>query len=343
MKASVCQEPRKITIKDVKMPEPGDDEVLVKVKSSGISGSDVRAYLGKHPEVIYPVILGHEFSGEVAALGKDVEGFEIGDGVIVEPLLPCTECKACSAGDYNLCSELVMTGYHVPGSFAEYAIARTGFVYPKGEFLSFDEAALVEPLAVAVHAVRQARIGIGDTVIILGTGTIGLLAIQVARKAGAKVLATDLSNEKLHLAASLGADYVMAGNTDEARQLVMAMTQDSGADVVMECAGTPQTLAQSVELVRKGGTILVVGWTGNELDSISLTGIAMNGIKLLGSTIYCRDFPTAIELAVSGDVNLNSMISHTSSLSKVGEALEELSQGQHEIIKAMVRLQEQED
>ena len=337
MKAAVCEGPRNISIRDVKIPEPYPDEVLVEVKASGICGSDTRAYLGKDPKVVYPVILGHEFSGDVVALGKDVEDFKIGDSVIVEPLFLCGECPACLAGNYNLCGELIMSGHQVHGSFAEYAIAKAALLYPKDESLSFSEAALVEPLAIAVHAVKRAEISIGDTIAILGTGSIGLLTIQVAKKAGATVVATDVSADKLHLAADLGADYVMnadAGNTGE---LVMAMTKNRGADVVIECAGTPQTLIQTVELVRSGGTIVIVGWTGNELDRISLTKIAMNEINLRGSVLYCRDFPTAIELAVSRSINLGWMISHEFELSEVGKAFEELSKDRHEIIKGIVK------
>lgn len=343
MKAAVCEGVRKITVKEMRMPGPGADEVLIKVKSSGICGADVKAYLGLHPEVVYPVTLGHEFSGEVSALGDGVEGFEIGDGVIVEPLFPCGECADCLAGDYNLCDELALIGYHVPGSFAEYVIARASFLYHKSESLSFNEAALIEPLAVAVHAVRRAGIGIGDLVVVLGVGGVGLLVMQVAKKAGATVIATDRSSEKLHLAADMGADYVVDTDSSDLHELLMAMTKDRGADVVVECAGVQQTMIQAVDLVRRGGTIVMVGWTGNELDQVSLTEIAMGEINLLGSAIYCRDFPTALELAVTRDVNLSAMISHEFSLSEVGNALEELAEDQHKIIKGIVKISEQED
>jgi 2-desacetyl-2-hydroxyethyl bacteriochlorophyllide A dehydrogenase len=314
---------------------------LIKVKAAGISGQDVKAYQGTHPAVIYPIILGNEFSGEVAALGEDVEDINVGDGVIIEPLFNCGKCPACLAGDYNLCSELVMIGYQTHGSFAEYTIAKASMLHPKDELLSFEEAALIGPLAVAVHAVKRAGISVGDSVVILGAGSVGLFTLQVARKAGAKVIVTDVIDEKLHLAASLGADYVLNANTSDPRELMMAITRDRGADVVMECVGTPQTIAQTVTLVRKGGTIVMVGWTGNESDQMSLTRITTGEISLLGSATYCRDFPTAIELAISGDVNLNSIISHEFELSQVGEALEETSEDQNEVIKAMVSFPEE--
>jgi L-iditol 2-dehydrogenase len=341
MRAAVCEGSRKISIIDVNLPVLNSDEALIKVKAAGISGQDVKAYQGTHPAVIYPIILGNEFSGEVVALGEDVEEVNIGDGAIVEPLFNCGKCPACLAGDYNLCSELVMIGYQTHGSFAEYTIAKASMLHLKDELLSFEEAALIGPLAVAVHAVKRAGISVGDTVAILGSGAIGLFTLQVARKAGAKVIVTDVIDEKLHLAASLGADYVLNANTSDPRELMMAITQDRGADIVMECAGTPQTIAQTVTLVRKGGTIVMIGWTGNESDQMSLTRITTGEINLLGSATYCRDFPTAIELAVSGDVNFSSIISHEFELSQVGVALEELSEDQSEIIKAIVSFPEE--
>ncbi len=195
----------------------------------------------------------------------------------------------------------------------------------------------------AVHAVKRGGIGIGDVVAVLGAGSTGLLAMQVAKKAGAKVLITDKSSDKLHLAADMGADYVLNADSVDLYDLVMAMTKDRGVDVVMECTGTPQALNQTVDLVRKGGTIVMVGWTGNEMDPMPLTEIAMGEVNLLGSAMYCHDFPTAIELAISREVNLNSMISHTFELSQVGEALETLSQDQHDIVKGIVKIPEQED
>lgn len=343
MKAAVCEGVCKITVKDARMPAAGAGEVLIRVKSSGICGSDVRAYLGVHPEVVYPITLGHEFSGEIAALGEGVEDFKIGDGVIVEPLFPCGECADCLVGNYNLCDELVMIGYQIPGSFAEYTLARAALLHPKDESLSFQEAALIEPLAVAVHAIKRGKVGIGDVVAVLGAGSVGLMVMQVARKAGAKVLITDKSSDKLHLAADMGADYVLNADSVDLYDLVMAMTKDRGADVVLECAGTSQALNQTVDLVRKGGTIVMVGWTGNEMDPMPLTEITMGEVNLLGSAMYCHDFPTAIELAISQEVNLNAMISHTFELSQVGEALETLSQDQHDIVKGIVKIPDQED
>lgn len=336
MRAAVCEAPGKIVARDLSIPRAGPGELLVEVASSGICGCDLRAYQGRYPNINYPIILGHEFSGTVAALGKGVDEFEVGDEVICEPMFPCGECRACLSGDYNLCNALMMAGYQVPGSFAEYVVVKASMAYPKDESVSFLEAAMIEPLAVAVHAVKRAGIGIGDTVAVLGLGSIGLLTSQLAKKSCAKVVGIDIFSEKLHLAANLGIDYAISPESSDPRELVMALTKDRGADVVLECAGKQETLAQSVELMRKGGTIVLVGWTGNDLDEIPLTKVTMNEIKLLGSSNYCRDFPTAIELVTSGEIDVRSMVSHEFKLSQIGKALEELSREGNEIIKAVV-------
>jgi len=336
MKAAVCDAPGRIIMRDLAIPRPGPGEVLVEVVSSGICGDDLRAYWGKYPGVNYPIILGHEFAGVVADLGKGVENFQIEDEVICEPMFPCGECNACLQGEYNLCSSLLVAGYQVPGSFAEYAVIKSAMLYNKDESLSFVEAALVEPLAVAINGVKLSGAKIGDIAVVLGSGSIGLLTLQVAQKSGAKVIVSDISDEKLHIAANLGADYTVNPESNDSLDLVMAFTGNRGADIIFECAGNQKTISQSFELVRKGGTIVLIGWTGNEVDEIPLTKVTHNQIKLIGSTAYCRDFPTAIDLILSRKVNVSSMISHEFRLSQLSEAFEEMSQNRNDIIKGIV-------
>ncbi|MBD3182207.1 alcohol dehydrogenase catalytic domain-containing protein [Candidatus Poribacteria bacterium] len=343
MRAAICEGPQKVLVKDIRTPNPSPGDVLIKVWVAGVCGSDVRVYMGKHPEVVYPIILGHEFSGEIAALGEGVDNFNIGDEVIVDPTMPCGECYACYSGNYNLCSESVSIGYQLPGAFAEYTTANANMVHLKDEDLTLEEAALINPLAVAIHAVKRAGISIGEMVVILGAGTVGLLTMQVAKQSGAKVISTDVSTDKLHLAAALGADYVINSEGSDPGDLVMELTKDQGVDAVIECAGTLQTELQMVDLVKPGGKIVMVGWTGNKLDQISLTKITLNEINLLGSANHCNEFSTAVKLATSGLINLNSLISHEFDISETAEALEEMSRNQHEMIKPIISFLPEED
>jgi 2-desacetyl-2-hydroxyethyl bacteriochlorophyllide A dehydrogenase len=339
MKAAVCEEPRKIIIKDVQEPRPGEGEVLIKVKSAGISASDVLAYMGLHPDVNYPVILGHELSGEIVAVGREVNDLSEGDEVIVEPLMPCEECQSCISGKYNLCKDMMMLGYNVQGAYAEYVVAKASMVFSKYDSLSYSEAILVEPLARAIHAVKQAGISIGDNVVIIGATSTGLLTLQIAKRAGAVVVITDTVAERLHFAADLDADYALP--TDDAKELVMALTKDIGARFVIECTGKPQNLEKSTDLVSKGGTIVMMELIGNRLVQLPLTKIVTDEIKLLGSMTYCRDFPIAIDLADSRAVNLKSIISHEYELSNINEAFENLSEDNDDMIKAVINFPEE--
>lgn len=341
MKSALCEKPFSVSIKDFEIPKPKEWQVLIKVKVAGVSTSDVKVYMGLFPGVNYPIILGHELLGEIVALGKNVNNFKIGNEVIVEPLFPCGRCYSCIDGKYNLCINSRMLGVNTHGAFAEYVVAESSKVYIKDEFLSYEQALLIENLAMAIHAVKQSRISIGDIAVILGADAIGLLTLQVAKRSGASVIITDSDQEKLHLAADLDADYVISSETGDTQELVMAMTKNKGADVIIDCSGTPQTIKQNTDLVRKGGRITMVGWTGNETDSMDLTKIVMNEINLVGCINYCGEFQTAIELANSNLFNLSSIISHTYDFYQIPKVLEKLSQD-NEIIKAIINLHQSE-
>ena len=339
MKAAVCEEPRKIIIKDVAEPRPGKGEVLIKVKSVGISVSDILAYMGLHPDIKYPMILGHEFSGEISAISGDVNDFSEGDEVIVEPLMPCEECHSCMSGRYNLCKDMMMIGYNIQGAFAEYVTAKASMLHQKYDELSFSESVLIEPLSRSIHVIKQAGIGIGDAVVVIGATATGLLTLQIAKRTGAVVVIIDSVMERLHFAADLEADYALP--TDDARELVMAMTKDIGARFVIECTGKPQNLEKSVDLVCKGGSIVMMEPIGNRLVQLPLTKIFTDEIKLMGSMTYCRDFPIAIELADTRAIDLNSIISHEFELSNINEAFEKLSEDHDDMIKAVINFPEE--
>ncbi len=341
MKAVLCEKPFSVIIKDVEVPKLKDGEVLIKVKTAGVSFTDLKVYKGLFPGAKYPVIPGHELSGEISALGKNVSNLEIGDEVIVDPLFHCGKCYLCLDGKYNLCIDSKILGINKNGAFAEYVVASASKVYKKDKLLSHEQAVLIENLAVAIHAVKKSGISISDIVVILGASAIGLLTLQVAKRSGAEVLITDTDPEKLHLAADFDADYVLSPETGNIQELVMAMTKDKGADIVIDCSGTPQTIRQTVDLVRKGGKIILVGWTGSETDQINLTKIVMNEAYLVGCINYCGEFQIAIDLANSNTINLSSIISHTFDFYQIPKVLEKMSQD-NEITKAIINLEESE-
>jgi len=337
MKAAVCPEPGRIVIEDVEKPAPGPGEALIQVRASGICGSDVRGFLGTHPEIDqYPVILGHEFSGIVAEVGKDVRECAPGDRVIIEPLFVCGDCPACNAGDYHLCRNLTLNGHRKPGSFAEYAIVLSRFVHPMPGSLSFEQAALAEPLAVAVHAVKRLNPKVGELAVVLGAGPIGLLTMQVLKVAGCRLIVSDLEPFKLELAKSFGAEHVVNAREASVVDFVHDLTDGWGADLAVECAGAEQTLAQSIEVIHKGGTALLLGFTGSDRDEINLTNITITEKTVMGSVIYCRDFPTTIHLMATGQVQLDPLITHHFPLEDTLIALQTATEKKERILKGLI-------
>jgi len=338
MKSAICKEPNKIVIEEVDPPEIDDDEVLIKVCSAGISGLDVLAYRGLHPAIYYPITLGHEVSGEIVATGKNVDNFSVGDKVIVEPLMPCKKCQSCLSGNHSLCQNLKMMGYNAEGAFSEYISANASLVYLKGDNLSYEEACLIEPLSISIHALRKTGVGIGDVIVIIGAGSTGLLTLQTAKRSGASVIVMDKFIERLHLSADFEADYTVNPSTNEANELVMAITKGAGSAYVFECTGEPEYLEKAFDFVCPGGTVVMLEPLGNRPVQLPLTKITMNGIRVMGFTTYFGDISIAIDLFNSSAINLNSIISHKFRFSEINKAFDKLTQGEEDITKAIIMM-----
>ena len=324
MKAAVCTAKETIVVEDVPKPEPGKDEVLVEVKATGLCGSDVDGYTGHHPMIKWPIILGHECSGVVAELGPGVEGWKPGDEVVVEPFFNCKACPACLRGQYNLCIDLKITGHQVNGSLADYVIADPFFLHRKPENLPFAEAAIAEPVSGSLHAVERARPGLGDFTVVIGCGTIGVLAMQHCLNKGAEVLVADLEDFKLDVARTLGVHHTLNPKRDDLQATVKELTEGIGADVVIEAVGLPETLASTVRLIRRGGTIMLIGWSGNPTDPFDLTSVTLDELTVLGTLGFAWDHETALKLMSLGKVKVGPIISHHLPLERVEEGIKML-------------------
>jgi L-iditol 2-dehydrogenase len=321
MKAAVCVDRERIVIQDVPVPKPKRGEALVEVKATGLCGSDVDGYTGNHPMIQWPIILGHECSGVVAELGPGVEGWEPGDPVAVEPFFTCKKCPACIRSKYNLCVDLKITGHQVPGSMAEYVIAEACFLHRKPENIPFAEAAIAEPASGSLHAVERCNLRLGDFVAIIGCGTIGVLAMQHALNKGARVLIADLEDFKLKVARKLGVHYTLNPRREDLKARVRELTGGVGADCVVEAVGEPETLAETVGLVKRGGTIMLIGWSGNLTDPFNLTSVTLDELTVLGTLGFCHDFPVALRLMSMGKVKIKPIISHRLPLERVEEGI----------------------
>jgi threonine dehydrogenase-like Zn-dependent dehydrogenase len=310
MKAVVCKDRETIVVQQVPVPKPKEGEVLVQVKATGLCGSDVDGYMGTHPMIQWPKILGHEASGVIAELGPGVEGWNVGDAVAVEPFFTCKKCPACKEGKYNLCANLLITGHQVNGTMAEYVIAEACFVHHKPENISFEEAAIAEPTSGSLHAVERCGIHLGDFVVVLGCGTIGSLAMQHALNKGAEILVSEPLEFKRKVAEQLGAHHTLDPYKEDLAARVKRLTGGIGADCVIEAVGLAETLASTVSLVRRGGTIMLIGWSGNKTDPFDLTSVTLDELTVLGTLGFCHDFPVALKLMSMEKVKIKPIISH---------------------------------
>jgi len=336
MKAAVLKDLETIAIEDVPVPEPKDGEVLVEVRASALCGSDLAGYTGQHSMIKWPIILGHEASGVVAKCGRGADNWSPGDPVTIEPLFTCKKCHACRTGKYHLCSSLKFAGHQMHGTFAKYVIAESGFLHRKPENVSFREAVLTEPAASPLHAIERCDIRLGDFVVIIGSGVTGLFALQYALSKGAEVLISDPEEFKLKIAGDFGANYILNPGKLDLRKRVMALTGGMGADCVVEAVGISETLASTVSLVKRGGTILLIGYSEKESEPFDLSTVTLAELTVLGMLAYFNDFPAALKLMSLGRLKAGPIITHRLPLESVEEGIKMMKRKEQGIIKIVI-------
>jgi len=324
MRSAFCTGPRNFEVRDVEPPRPEAGEALIKVRSCGICGSDLHYFHGGFPPP--PVCPGHEISGEVVALGAHVERVRVGDLVAVEPLIVCRECAYCRTGDYQLCPQFRVLGMMRDGGFAEYVCAPAYALFPLPPGVDDEVGALTEPLAVAVHAVRLAGVRLGDRVMVLGAGTIGLLAVAAARAAGAaEVWITARHPQQQAAATSLGAARGFTGAAGAAE--LAAAASEQPPDVVIETVGgSADTINDAVQLVRPGGTVAILGiFTG--MPALNALSMVVKEVRLIGSLTYGRggaraDFDVALHLLAAQPEAFRRLITHRFPLAEITRGFE---------------------
>ena len=319
MKALVLAEYNRFELSEIPVPVPGPDEILVRVAACGICGSDVHGYDGTSGRRIPPIVMGHEAAGIVASVGKEVRGFSEGDRVTFDSTIYCGACDYCFRGEMNLCDRRQVLGvscgdYRRAGAFAEFVLVPARVAYHLPENLSFSEAALLEAVSVAVHAVSLVPVSPQDSALVIGAGTIGLLVQQALRAAGCKrVIASDVDQTRLKLARELGATTTILAQ--DLAQEVSRLTNGTGVDLVVEAVGTNATVAAAIDSVRKGGKIVLVGNVTPEV-SIHLQKVVSRQILLQGSCASSGEYPRAIELLSSGAIRVQPMISAVAPLAE---------------------------
>ena len=331
--------PREIILEQVDEPKPSKGEVQIQVRICGICGSDVHAYHGKHPFITLPIAIGHEFGGVISKLGDGVTEFSLGQRVTVEPSLTCGQCYNCRHGRYNICEKLRVIGCNAPGGMAEYAIVPTERVIPIPEELQFSHAAMVEPAAVGLHAVRRGRVGLQEKVVVIGAGTIGLLASQVAKvEANASVLVADFVENRLNLARQLGIDYTCNLSQESLDAAISRVFGGDRADIIMECVGVEDAILSAIRVARKGSRIVVAGvHPGTAATPMGI--VQDRELELIGTITYLRtDFIRTIELIAQGKIEVAQLVTHVFPLQQVAEAFSTIDQDQTKAIKVHVEV-----
>lgn len=310
MLQQVMTNPKEITFREVPVPEITAEQVLVKIKRIGICGSDIHVYHGKHPFTSYPVTQGHEVSGEIVKLGENVKGFTVGQKITIQPQVVCGECYPCRHGKYSLCEKLKVMGFQTTGTASEYFAVDAAKVTALPEEMSYDEGAMIEPLAVAVHAVKRAGDVKGMKIAVLGAGPIGILVAQTAKGLGAEsVMITDVSDLRLDKAKECGVDFCV--NTRK-KDFGDAMLEDFGPDkanVIYDCAGNDITMGQAIKYARKGSSIILVAVFAG-MANIDLAVLNDHELDLNTSMMYRNeDYIEAIRLVNENKVLLKPLIS----------------------------------
>ena len=329
MKAAYLAAPRQLRIGDYPVPKVGPDDVLIQVEVTGICGSDVEVYNGIYPEMKFPVIMGHETSGTVAKLGENVTKFKIGDRVTPEPSWGCGKCYFCKNSKYfystsNHCIDPQRLGRSVGGSFAEYTAVPADVVYLMPDNVTFDEAQSNTTLACACHGFRRSNIAIGDVVLVLGTGHLGLLAVQVAKAYGAgKVIAVDIVDKKLEMARDLGADVTINPNKEDTVKRVLELTDDIGPDIVAEATGLPDVFKTAIATVKPTGRVMQFGIAAPP-GTFGLNAIRLmyKEIELVGTASGRGCYPTALNLLSTGRVKVDRFITHRFPLDELEKGIE---------------------
>lgn len=324
MKALVLEEYNKLVYKDMSIPDYNGDEVLVRVKACGICGSDVHGMDGSSGRRIPPIIMGHEAAGVIAEVGKNVTGWKKGDRVTFDSTIYRLDDWYTRKGLYNLGDDRMVLGvspgeYRRHGAFAEYVSVPRHILYKIPDKVTFDQAAMVEPAAVALHAVSLTPLAMDDTAVVVGAGMIGLFVIQTLRAAGCgKIIAVDLDEDRKKLAQKLGADMTYSPAQLESGKRIKELTEGRGADVAFEVVGVADTIQLAVQSVRRGATITLVGNLSAKVELL-LQAVVTQQLRLQGSCAICGEYPAVLSMIERGTINVDAVMSATAPLVE-GEA-----------------------
>ncbi len=332
MKALVHTAPFVVEYTDWPKPTAGPEDLLVRVKACAICGSDIKGFSGKTGRRQPPIIMGHEASGIVESVGERVTGFAPGDRVTFDSTIYCRMCEFCQSGHPNLCDNREVLGvsegtYRRHGAMAEYVIVPYWIAVRMPDSLSFAQAALVETASVGVHAANRTPLSLNDTVVIVGAGAVGLVALQAMRLKGAgRLIATDLSPSRLEMAHNMGADVTIPADAPDLMERLREATGPRGADAALEAVGLESTFATALEIARKGGSVTLIGNVAPQI-SMALQSVVSREITLYGVCATNREIPDCVDLIASGRLNVDPFISEYASIADGQQVFDRLYKG----------------
>jgi L-iditol 2-dehydrogenase len=341
MNALLLSQYKHLEIATLPIPTPEPFDVLVQVAACGICGSDVHGYVGTSGRRIPPIVMGHEAAGIVATVGAEVNGFAVGDRVTFDSTVYCGVCAFCRKGEVNLCDDRQVVGvscgdYSRAGAFAEYVTVPARIVYKLPENLAFAEAAMLEAVSVALHAVAVSELEGGETALVIGAGMIGLLTLQAARVAGcSQVFVADIDATRLKSATELGTDKTVLASGAGLTQEILRLTGGRGVDLVLEAVGRNETIAAAIDSVRKGGTVTLIGNITPHVN-LPLQKVVSRQIRMQGSCASSGEYPKAMELMAAGKICVRPLITAIAPLSDGPAWFDRLHSGEPNLMKVVL-------
>ena len=343
MKTAVMTKLKYCEIQQRPIPVPKEDEVLVKIENVGVCGSDLHYYeSGRIGNFIveFPFVLGHEAGGTVVEVGANVKNLKVGDRVALEPGKTCGKCEFCKSGRYNLCPDVIFFATPpVDGVFQEYVAHEAGLCFKIPDNMSTEEAALIEPLAVGMHAANQGDAHLGQIAVVTGSGCIGLMSLLSLKARGvSKVIVVDVMDKRLAQAKKLGADYVINGKTEDTVARIMEITEGKGFDLGIETSGSQICASQQIQAAKKGATIVLVGYSASGEMTLPI-GMSLDK-ELNFKTVfrYRNIYPMAIDAVASGKINVKGVVTDYFKLDDIQEALTACVEDKANIVKGVIKV-----
>lgn len=325
MKEVVITGPKQYEIREVPVPKPGNGEVLIQMKAAGVCGSDVHQFLGENPNAVFPRVPGHENAGVIVAVGKDVKNIKVGDHVVVDLVVACGECPQCKKGRRNVCRTVKARGSAIDGGWREYFAVPEHEVYLLPQDMPFKDAALIEPFAIGGHCTTRAGIQGGESVLVLGSGTIGAVILQTLKLKGCRVICADINDASLARAKEYGADAIVNTKTENLKDAVQKFTDGAGVDVIFDSACYPGSLTAVLEMgiPANGATIVPMGFCTAQ-EGITQAMINTRELSIIGTRMSCNQFQPTIERFAKHEYQLDGMVSHYIPFSQVGQVFENI-------------------